>query len=246
MSTQSLLRERSTAMHCFKNDGFTVVKANFLTQEVAAARDLFCTQFETRFGGDPSVNREIIKRFADHPFVVSIFCSKSFVEIVKKVTGITTPVRCGPLVSHYTSNDKTGNGYGLPYHQDYPSMGSSLNSVICWLNLVDSGTDSHGIEIVPGRHKEGLLHGEQDKSGYLLDQTSLENAQSHVPQIDAGDLLIMSSFAPHRTYVNPEFEGWKLSLSQRFDDLADVEWAGHGYKNAYGVQVDRTLYVNRL
>ena len=52
----------------------------------------------------------------------------------------------------------------------------------------------------------------------------------------------MSSFLPHKTFVNPGFEGWKLSISQRFDDLNDHEWALRGYKNAYTIAVDREMY----
>ena len=63
--------------------------------------------------------------------------------------------------------------------------------------------------------------------------------------IKAGDLLIMSCFLPHRTFVHPNFKGWKLSLSQRYDDLADKDWRNRGYKNSYQVTVNRKLYLNK-
>ena len=53
----------------------------------------------------------------------------------------------------------------------------------------------------------------------------------------------MSSYLPHRTFVNKNFEGWKLSISQRFDDLNDVDWAKRGYENAYETKVNREMYL---
>ena len=122
-------------------------------------------------------------------------------------------------------------------------MGSSKQSVICWLNLVDANSGTHGVEILPGMHQAGLLPGKQTQSAYVLDEDVTRDVDSLVPRIFAGDLLLMSSFLPHRTHVNPSFSDWKLSISQRFDDLSDSEWAKRGYRNAYGIHVNRRLYL---
>ena len=236
----------NTDMNAFDSNGWAVLELPFVQNKISEAKELFNQQFLPKFTDDAQLNRELIKRFADHPFVASIFCSEEFVEAISKVAGISTAVKCGPLVSHYTSNNMTGNGYGLPYHQDYPSMGSSHRSVICWVNLADSGPEAHGVEVLSGRHKEGLLKGEQSGSAYVLDASVFEEAEATVPVISAGSVLLMSSFLPHRTYVNADFSGWKLSLSQRFDDLDDREWGVRGFKNAYRTAVDRDLYIGSI
>ena len=223
-------------------NGYLIVKNRTIRAQVKKAYLLFKNSFEIKFSNDPLTNREIIKKFADHPFISSIYTSGTMVKILKDL-GFKVPVKCGPLVSHYTSNDKTGNSYGLPYHQDYPSMGSSKSSIILWLNLVNSNEAAHGIEMLPKQHLNGILDGKQTKIGYVLNKKYLK-LKSIIPSIDAGDLLIMSTFLPHKTFVNPNFKGWKLSLSQRYDDLADKDWKTRGFKNAYQVKVDRKLYLN--
>jgi hypothetical protein len=224
--------------------GFLIVKNQTIVSQVEKANKIFKNQFKKKFSNNPVINREIVKRFADHPFISSIYTSKTMMKILKDI-GLKIPVKCGPLVTHYTSNNKTGNSYGLPYHQDYPSMASSKCSVILWLNLVDSNKETHGIEMLPKQHLNGLLEGKQTKIGYIL-KKKYYKLKSIIPSIKAGDLLIMSSFLPHKTFVNQNFKGWKVSLSQRYDDLADKDWRVRSYKNAYKVTVDRDLYLKNI
>jgi len=230
-------------MNDLKKFGFLIVKNRTIRAQAKKAYLLFKNSFERKFSNSPVINREIVKRFADHPLISSIYTSRTMVKILKDL-GFKIPVKCGPLATHYTSNNKTGNSYGLPYHQDYPSMASSKCSVVLWLNLVDSNKETHGIEMLPKQHLNGILDGKQTKIGYVLNKKYLK-LKSIIPSIDAGDLLIMSTFLPHKTFVNPNFKGWKLSLSQRYDDLADKNWRARGFKNAYQVIVDRKLYLNQ-
>ena len=230
-------------MNDLKKFGFLIVKNRTIRAQVKKAYALFKNSFERKFSNSPVINREIIKRFADHPLISSIYTSGTMVKILKDL-GFKIPVKCGPLVTHYTSHNKSGNSYGLPYHQDYPSMASSKCSVVLWLNLVDSNKETHGIEILPGYHLNGLLKGKQKKIGYILDK-KYSKFKSIIPSVKTGDLLIMSAFLPHKTFVNSDFKGWKLSLSQRYDDLADKNWRVRGFKNAYQVKVDRKLYLNQ-
>ena len=138
----------------------------------------------------------------------------------------------------------TGGSYGLPFHQDYPSTASSKKAIICWVNLVDSNPSTHGLEILPGMHTKGLLPGSQTANYYQLDPDVLRNSRPVIRIIPAGSILFMGIYLPHRTYVNPNFDGWKLSLSQRFDDLEDPEWQNKGYKNAFNTRVDRSAYLD--
>jgi hypothetical protein len=226
-----------------KKFGFLIVKNSTIRSQIKQANKIFNNQFKKKFASNPLINRQLIKRFADHPFIQSIYTSKTMIKILIDI-GFKVPVKCGPLISHYTSTNKTGNSYGLPYHQDYPSMASSKCSIILWLNLVDCNKEAHSIEIIPEQHLNGLLEGKQKKIGYVLKKKYCK-LKSIVPTIKAGDLLIMSSFLPHKTFINPNFKGWKLSLSQRYDDLADMDWRKRGYQNSYQVSVDRKLYLNK-
>jgi len=226
----------------FLNNGFLVIKNIRMRNEIKKAKDIFTNEFLSKFNNDPIYNRQIIKCFPEHPFIMSLFVSKFFINLIKNKLQIKEPLRCGPLVTHFTSNNLTGNGYGLPFHQDYPSMASSKKSIICWINLIDSTKSTHGIELLSGMHKKGSLPGRQHSDGYHIKNDALKKYKITMPHIKAGDILIMSPFLPHRTYVNQNFTGWKLSLSQRFDDFSDTNWAKNGFKNAYRIEVDRNLY----
>lgn len=227
----------------FEKFGYVVVKIPEIHKHIAFLAKEFEAVIRPRFKNDITSNRTLIKRFAESPGVMSIYQRPELLKLLKDIAGITYPVYCGPVVSHYTANDLTGSGYGIPWHQDYPSMGSSQNSVICWVALSESGPDTHGLNILPGCHKRGLLEGTQRDRGYEIDLQESHRNQDVIPELAAGDVIIMSSYTPHRTYVNESYSGWKLSFSHRFDCLNDADWMKRGYVNAYNISVDRELYL---
>lgn len=235
MSLEDLRKE-------FNINGWTILNEDFQKEVITKLKKLFLNKFKLNFSDEPSYNRELIKRFANHPLCISFFCDSNLINKLEFITNTKTAVNCGPLVSHYTSNDITGNSYGLPFHQDFPSMAGSINSFIVWVNLVDSNIETHGIEIISGEHKNGILPGIQTERGYILNDF-INNKSKIIPEINAGSILIMSSFTPHRTFVNEKYIGWKLSLSQRFDDLEEESWKSRMLKNAYDTTVDRELYL---
>ncbi|WP_244491193.1 phytanoyl-CoA dioxygenase family protein [Paramesorhizobium deserti] len=222
----------------FQTDGFVIVKLQSLIQQTTVLREQFEASFQRRFTDDVNRNRNLLKRFAELPGTARLFLHPD-IEIMVRELGVVEPVFCGPIVTHYTSHDVTGNSFGLPFHQDWPSMGSSRNSMVVWFSLTDAGADSHSLVVLPGRHMEGLLPGRHTERGYVLDPI---DKVGEILQIRAGEMLIMSAFLPHKTFVNPHYEGWKMSLSRRFDDLSNREWADRGFANAYGTSVDRELY----
>ncbi len=157
------------------------------------------------------------------------------------MVGCRSPVFCGPVVSHYTHTDLTGNSYGLPWHQDYPSMASSSNSVIVWISVNDCSLQTHSIEVAPGQHTKGVLPGVQRDNGYILNDQVFANSQ--VLKIFVGDVLLFSPYLPHRTFMNPVSSEYKLSFSRRFDDLDCPFWPARRFANAYNICVDRNLYT---
>lgn len=224
----------------FKLNGYTIIRHDALVQQASELRRLFLSQFHSRFGDQTARNRSLIKRFGASLEVAS-FSIHPAIRDCASIAGIKEPVFCGPVVTHYTSSDLTGNAYGLPYHQGWPSMSSSVNSVVVWVSLRDANEGTHSVIVAPGRHKEGLLPGQQSDSGYVLSQDRFEGEV--VLEIKAGELLVMSAFLPHKTHVHPTNSEWKLSLSRRLDDLACPSWARRDYRNAYQTRVDRSLYL---
>jgi len=216
----------------FEANGFVVVKIQDISEHIISLKKLFEDSVHSNFNDNVARNRNMIKRFTAGPKVMSIFQNQELLSLLNDIADIKNPVYCGPIVSHYTANDPTGGGYALPWHQDYPSMASSKKSVICWVALSSSGSKTHGLNILAGHHKMGLLPGDQKDQGYEVSYDDSYDKSQVIPEMDAGDLIIMSSYTPHRTYCNDSYLGWKLSFSARFDCLDDAEWGERGYVNA--------------
>jgi hypothetical protein len=216
-----------------------VAHSDELQSQVKQLQYSFELKFQKRFGCDATTNRNLIKRFADSVEMAKLFSSSQLLTLVRAL-GLVSPVYCGPVVSHYTHSDLTGNSYGLPWHQDFPSMASSSNAVNVWISVNDCNAKTHSIEVAPGRHTDGLLLGEQKENGYILNDQTFED--SRVIDIQAGDVLLLSPYLPHRTFFNPSSTGYKLSFSRRFDDLECPHWLKKNFANAYCISVDRSMY----
>jgi len=138
--------------------------------------------------------------------------------------------------------NEVGSGFGLEYHQDWPSMVSSLNSVVAWTAVTEVGPDTHGLEFLVSSHKAGVLPGEQTENGWIIDHKITLEYDSFIPVLPKGGLIIFSPFLVHRTHIAKSYLGYKLAFSQRFDDLHSNEWRERGFQCAYSNFVDRKLF----
>lgn len=224
----------------FAESGFLIVSAAEAQAQIRKIQTRFETRFLTRFNDNPVRNRNIIKLLTEDIDLKRFFCSAELVGALHEYLDLAEPVQTGPIVSHYTASNATGNNYGLPYHQDWPSMGTSSKAVIAWTSISNLGKDGPGLRIVPGSHLKGLWPGTQTDSGYVLDQQELDGYLD--VEIEAGDILFMSPYLVHRTRTSNS-PSWKLSLSCRFDDFACETWASRNFVSAYRTQVDRQVYL---
>lgn len=223
----------------FFKQGFAVVETRAGRAQMRMLRERFSSRYTPRFQNDPVRNRNIIKLFAEDIDVKRFFCGPDFDEIFKDYLSMAEPVQTGPVVTHYTANDLTGGNYGLPYHQDWPSMGTSAKGVIAWVSITDAKADAPGLTILPCSHLSGLWPGEQTDTGYVLSEQAFDNALD--VEVDAGQILLMSPYLVHKTRM-PTKDTWKLSLSCRFDDLSCQQWNRRNYVSAYRTTVDRSTY----
>lgn len=228
------------------DDGLAILRVDSICGRIEEIRDQFSSFVLSRMSNDISFNRALIKHFVMLPEVRGVFCDRGLLSNITSLSGIETPVFLGPTVSHFTSNDITGSGFGLPMHQDFPSMASSASGLVVWFALSDCNADTHSIRFLRGSHRTGLLTGAQTHNGYVLSSEYQDHTDIRILNVRFGDVVIFSSFTPHATWVNPDFNGWKLSISQRMDDFFDKEWVNSGLPNAYENSVDRKLYMKRL
>ncbi|WP_053062667.1 phytanoyl-CoA dioxygenase family protein [Burkholderia gladioli] len=231
---------QSIAGH-FQALGFEIMAAPELSALLRDVRGKFESRMLNRFSDDALRNRNLIKLVAEDLDVKRFFCAPELVTALRERIGIAEPVQTGPIVTHYTANNTTGNNYGLPYHQDWPSMGTSSNGVITWTSITDIGKDGPGLRVIPGSHLNGLWPGEQTQSGYVLEQQEIDGFLD--VEVEAGQILFMSPYLVHKTRT-ASIGNWKLSLSCRFDDLECRDWDRRDFVSAYRTAVDRQVYLS--
>lgn len=229
-----------------RKHGLSICRIEPIVPKIEEVSLLFKSLVLERLTDDISLNRALIRRFVSLPHVSRIFTSSWLLNALRHNFDIEQPVFSGPAVSHFTSNNPTGSSFGLPMHQDFPSMASSLRGSIVWIPLSDCSSNTHSLRFLPCLHDKGLLAGEQTSSGYVLSSDFQKSESEVVLNVKLGDIVLFTPFTPHATFVNPEFSGWKMSISQRFDDLSSEEWLAAGLPNAYSTAVDRSLYLTRL
>ena len=228
----------------FQDEGYVILRTDELTEQLKELRVLYNKEFAPLIDDNkPESSRRVISLFAKHPLVMNYIMS---VGIYLPKLHVKTPLLSGPAVTHYTSFNAVGNGFGLSYHQDWPSMASSLNSVVVWTSLTPTGIDTHGLELLPKSHNRGLLEGEVTEAGYIINPEILNSYKSIIPNMKNGGTIIFSSWLIHRTYLNVNYRGYKLAFSQRFDDFTNTHWKKNGFATAYKNEVDRDLFRKYL
>ena len=228
----------SDSQMALEDSGFVILETGLDVSELYA---LFEDHYLSKFTHDSAKNRNLIKVFTNDPGASSVMRAPRILEHLGCYQ--KHPVATGPIVSHWTSTDSTGSGFGLPFHQDWPSMATSSRSIVCWLPLKSVDHNGHSIEVIPGSHDRGALPGKQTEAGYLVDLD--DGYESQVLELRQGQILFMSAWLVHRTFVNPACPpaDFKLALSQRFDDLEDRHWQNRGFVSAYHTAVDRDLWL---
>lgn len=125
--------------------------------------------------------------------------------------------------------------YGTSAHQDWPSTQGSLDSVTVWIALTDANIGNFPLEVIPGSHKRGLLDGKMN--GSVLEVEADE--KEFIPiECKAGDVVFLSGFTVHRTGKG---NGFRVAVSQRFDNACEPTFIERGYPCAQKRVVDREI-----
>lgn len=98
---------------------------------------------------------------------------------------------------------------GLPeqrqgWHSDVArddGTGCAQVRVTCWMPLMDSGPDSGGLEVVPGRRARPFLHA-QGTAKLEIPEDRLAALPKVQPVCPAGTALFLDRFTPHRALPN--------------------------------------------
>jgi ectoine hydroxylase-related dioxygenase (phytanoyl-CoA dioxygenase family) len=118
----------------------------------------------------------------------------------------------------------------VPPHQDWATMQGSINSIVCWLPLIDSTQDLGCIAFVPESHKLGLLMEKKEEGFGLVKKFDDEYFKS--VDLNQGDALFFSSFLVHKSGNNIT-ENIRWSTHFRYNDLNEKTFVENGYPHAF-------------
>lgn len=108
-----------------------------------------------------------------------------------------------PILFKEKINYKLPYASGFPAHQDAPAFTTFNQKNHITLNIaVDSATIENGcLEVAPGFHKDGIL--EQNNINGGLSEKKEKELNNWIPvKLNPGDLLLFSSYIPHRSGNN--------------------------------------------
>jgi hypothetical protein len=159
------------------------------------------------------------------PSLMCLASSKKMVEILK-FNGIQMPViNTRPLLSFSSKETaKNENYWKVPAHQDWPSMQGSLNSLTCWLALVDVTEDMGPLQISPKSHMNGKLDHVDNGVPFLSEY----RGEFKSFPMEAGDILLFNTFTVHRSGINLS-EKIRLSAHFRYDDCMEPSFIKRKY-----------------
>ena len=125
--------------------------------------------------------------------------------------------------------------YGTEAHQDWTSTQGSIDCVTVWIALTDAGIGNFPLEVIPGSHLDGLREGKVN--GSVLEVEA--DDKDFVPiECKAGDVIFLSGFIVHRTGKG---KGFRVAVSQRFDNASEPTFIERGYPCAQKRIVDREV-----
>jgi len=240
-------QELDTPSSQLNKNGYIILK-NFLNKEFVtyiqtSAEAIFQIQFNT-FGYKGEFKDNIIKLFNEHEDIfkncgkliqtglIPLYQLASDSELISyiKELGVKFPNMCTRpvLFFNHPKLAKEEVYYKTPNHQDWPSMESSLNSLVIWVPLVNVNKENGSIIIYPGSHKNGVLPFKTN-GGFAQVEYKGESIQ---PELEVGDIVIFSTMLVHKSgdILNDSI---RWSCHFRYTDMLEEDFINRGFPNPY-------------
>ena len=235
--------------------GFFIVRNLFEKRQidkiVNQAKDIYKIQMKklniiTSCDIDNNTFEEKIKILFENHFNTFLNCGKQCQHIIDlwklsvddkildiiKILGIQDPiVSTQPvLFSNSKHISKSDMNHTIPPHQDWASMQGSVNSIVCWVPLIDINQDLGSVSLIPETHKLGLLTSEKKDIFGLVNDFNNDDFKS--TDVKQGDVIFFSSFLVHSSGNNIT-NNIRWSTHFRYNDLNDKSFINNGYPHPY-------------
>jgi phytanoyl-CoA hydroxylase len=161
---------------------------------------------------------------------------------VVRELGLDLPaISTRPVIHYMADRLKIPGGYQkTPPHQDWRSVQGSLDGITIWTPLYDVGLNDYPLEVSLGSHLGGLMDATPDMPNYRVLPELYNEADFQPLEVKAGDAVIFSGFLLHRT-GEAGGERVRISLSFRFNNVAETQFVRRNYPNPYIYRPDPAI-----
>ena len=230
-----------------KEDGYIILKGFFEKEYIESLRkkaeSVFQIQFK-RFGFLGGFKENMIRLFTEQEETF-INCGKiiqtGLLELYKlalderlvdkiKELGLDFPNLCTRPVLFFNHQKlaKEEIYYKTPPHQDWPSMLSSIDSLVVWVPLIDVGKNNGSIIIWPKSHLKGPLPFVAN-GGFASVETEGEGLQT---ELEIGDIVIFSTLLVHSSGEILD-DSIRWSCHYRYTNMLEEDYINRGFPNPY-------------
>ena len=243
----------------YKKNGFLILRDFFTPETVGQIKDealsIFDKQIKAKaIDNQNSTELEKLTKLFNEDFKSFVSSGKhiqhmislhrlslsSDIEKVIKLLGVAQPNICTRPVLYFNHKQlaKEDVYHTVFAHQDWRSMQGSINSVVCWVPLVDIDKNLGALEVVPGSHLQGLIT-EEVLHGFGS-VTQFHDSDFLSVEMKAGDILIFNSFLVHRSGQNTR-QDIRWSCHFRYNDMSETTFIDRGFPHPYIYKPDDQL-----
>lgn len=239
----------------YNKEGYLLIRNFFGKQEIQnildQAQNIYKTQMInlniiSNMNIEENIFEEKIKILFINHFNIFLSCGKQCQHIIDlwklslcdkmintiKILGVKNPiVSTRPvLFSNSKHISKSDINHTVPPHQDWSSMQGSINSIICWIPLINVNQNLGSIGLIPKTHTLGLQSNKKQENFGLVSGTSDDDYSSF--DMEQGDVIFFSSFLIHKSGNNIT-NNIRWSTHFRYNDLNEKTFIERGYPHAY-------------
>ncbi len=167
-------------------------------------------------------------RLADH--MIDAVLRTPLVDVVRGLLGPRVSLLLP--TTHTRRQQATQSERPVPFHQDSAVMRLHDVTVLnFWFPLDPCGRDAPSVEFVPWSLTGILPHGDPSTQGKLYGNLEISEEMARAvfnlentwhPELDLGDVLLLTSRVVHRTYTRPGMRGQRRNFEIRFAPTADL------------------------
>jgi phytanoyl-CoA hydroxylase len=210
------------------------VEMNYTNQIYSEITDFEFNQFLFKLFKDD--NERVINCGKQIQHLISLHQLSLNIKIIKLLNeiGLTSPVISTRPVLYFNHPNlaKSKVYHTVDSHQDWRSMQGSLDSVVIWIPLRDISRDLGALEILPCSHLFGLRTDHIENGFGMVNLSDEEKSNLVSVEVEAGDILLFSSFLIHQSGNNITNEP-RWSCHFRYNNLDEKTFIERKYAHAY-------------